>query len=71
MVFLQLCPELSKPQVEFFDPAKASRSADASAGLAALFGPAEAVAAAAAAAAMQELQQGASGELFRHGALLE
>lgn len=50
-------------QVEFFDPAKASKSAGASVGLAALFGPAEAVAAAAAADAMHELRQGAAREL--------
>ncbi|PRW55979.1 DDT domain-containing isoform A [Chlorella sorokiniana] len=47
-------------QVEFFDPAKAAKGGP-SAGLAALFGPAETVAAEAAAEVMQDLQKGAAG----------
>lgn len=54
---------LVSAQVDFFDPAKAATSGGASAGLAALFGPAEAVAAEAAADTMQELQKGATGAL--------
>ena len=57
------CPaHLTKPQVEFFDPAKASGSkGGAPSGLAALFGAAEAAAAEAAAEAMRGIQDAAAG----------